>query len=58
MPAGVPDTRRAEQQAQVRPWRGEEVGAIELQRHKPKVDPNSAETKARQGLFEFAGGGD
>lgn len=46
MPIGDPDTRKAEPRAQVRRWQSEEVGAIELQRHEPKVDPNSAERRA------------
>ena len=49
MPLGGPDTRRAEPGAQVGLWQSEEVGAIEPQRHEPKVDPNSAETRTCRG---------
>ena len=45
VPAESPDTRRAESQAQVGRWQSKEAGAIEVQRHEPKVDPNSAGTK-------------
>lgn len=49
MQTGRPDTKRAGPRAQVRRWQSEEVSAIELQRHEPKVDPNSAERGACRG---------
>jgi hypothetical protein len=57
MPMGSPDIRKAEPQTRVGRWQSEEVGAIELLRHKPRVDPNSTDAKTRPVLLESAGGG-